>query len=390
MPDAVLTINAGSSSIKFALFAAGALTTLSRGQMEGIGTAPHFIAKDSGGQTLHEQRWPDAAASHETLLSALLGFVDHHLNTTSLIGVGHRIVHGGADHVQPERITPALLDALQALIPLAPLHQPHNLSPIRAIAAARPNLPQVACYDTAFHHTMPRLAQQIALPQRFTAHGIRRYGFHGLSYEYIAGQLRDIAPDLARGRVIVAHLGNGASLCALNNGTSIDTTMGFTALDGLVMGTRTGSIDPGAILYLQQQHGLSPDQTQHTLYNESGLLGVSGISSDMRTLLASSDPAARNAIDLFVFRIARETGALISSLGGLDAFVFTAGIGENAAPIRAMVAQRLAWLGAQLDDGANTAAAALISTPDSSLQLRVIPTNEEAMIARHTLRLLGS
>ena len=386
---AVLIINAGSSSIKFALFETGAaLTPVSHGQVEGIGTAPHFVAKAPDGKTLHEQRWSDAGQSHEALLGALLDWVARHLGADALIGVGHRIVHGGADHIEPERITPSVLEALQALVPLAPLHQPHNLSPIRAIAAARPDLPQVACYDTAFHHTMPPVARQIALPRRFAAEGVRRYGFHGLSYEYIAGRLRETAPVLASGRVIVAHLGNGASLCAMRGGISVDTTMGFTALDGLVMGTRTGTIDPGAILYLQQQHHLAPDQVEHMLYNKSGLLGVSGVSSDMRTLLASKEQAAREAIEMFVFRIARETGALVSSLGGLDGFVFTAGIGENAAEIRAMVAARLDWLGARLDEAGNACAAEMISGPGSRLELRVIPTNEEAMIAHHTVALL--
>lgn len=391
MPSAILAVNAGSSSIKFALFETGAtLKLVSRGQVEGIGIAPHFIAKSPDGTTLHEQRWEARAEPEQHLLTALLGWIDRHLGAESLVGVGHRIVHGGADHVRPERVTPDLLRALDALTPLAPLHQPGNLAPIRTIADERPNLAQVACYDTAFHHDMPDVARCIALPRRFEAEGVRRYGFHGISYEFIAGALRDIAPNLAQGRVIVAHLGNGASLCAMKDGIGVDTTMGFTALDGLVMGTRTGTIDPGAILYLQQQHKLSAKQVEHMLYSESGLLGVSGISSDMRALLDSKASAARDAIDLFVFRIARETGALMSSLGGLDGFVFTAGIGENAAPIRAMVAQHLVWLGAKLDDAANSKGAGIISTKDSAVELRVIPTNEEEMIARHTRHVLSA
>jgi acetate kinase len=276
--------------------------------------------------------------------------------------------------------------ALDRLIPLAPLHEHHNVALIRAIAAIRPDLPQIACFDTAFHHGMPYLATRFALPREYEEAGVRRYGFHGLSYEYIAQRLRDAAPELAAGRVIVAHLGNGASLCAMRQGRSIDTTMGFTPLDGLVMGTRCGAIDPGVILYLLQQRGLTPGQVEDLLYHRSGLLGVSGgIGSDMRALLASADPHAREAIELFVFRIAREIGALTAMLGGLDGMVFTGGIGERAPAIRAMVGERLGWLGAEIDDDANDGNAAVISTPRSRIQLRVIPTDEEAMIARHTL-----
>ena len=338
MPEAVLTINAGSSSIKFALFeTGGSLPLVSRGQIEGIGTAPHFIAKAASGEVLAEQRWHERGAEHEALLGTLLEWVEAHLGRESLVAIGHRVVHGGVDYVWPGRVTPGVLDKLERLVPLAPLHEPHNLSPIRAIAAIRPNLPQVACFDTAFHRGMPEVATRLALPRHYEAEGVRRYGFHGLSYEYIALRLREVAPELASGRVIAAHLGNGASLCAMHDGRSVDTTMGFTALDGLVMGTRCGSIDPGAILYLQQRHGMSAAQVESLLYKESGLLGLSGISSDMRALLASGAEAASEAIELFVFRIARETGALMASLGGLEGFVFTAGIGEHAAAVREAV-----------------------------------------------------
>jgi acetate kinase len=282
-------------------------------------------------------------------------------------------------------VTPALLDALDRLTPLAPLHQPHNIAPIRAIAAARPGLPQVVCFDTAFHHTMPEVATRFGVPRRYHDAGVRRYGFHGLSYEFIASRLRQLFPASAGGRVIVAHLGNGASLCALRNGISVDTTMGFTALDGLVMGTRCGSLDPGVILYLEEERGLSVKGVQDLLYASSGLLGVSGgIGSDMRTLLASSDPRAKEAVELFVYRIAREVGALTSSLSGLDGLVFTAGIGEHAPEIRAMVCSRLSWLGVALDGDANNRSALKISSEESSVAVHVVPTNEEEMIVRHT------
>ena len=390
MADAVLALNAGSSSIKFALFESAAdrqLTAASRGQIEGIGTAPHFIARDPTGAVQHEQRF--SGGSHEDLLGALLGFVDSHLGTDALRGVGHRVVHGGSRFTRPTRIDPETLTAIEALTPLAPLHQPHSVSPIRAIAATRPALPQVACFDTAFHHDMPAVAARLALPRSFEAEGIRRYGFHGLSYEYIARRLRETAPALAAGRVIAAHLGNGASLCAMRDGRSIDTTMGFTALDGLVMGTRCGTLDPGVVLHLIQQRGMTADAVETLLYHRSGLLGVSGISNDMRELLSSDDPHAREALDLFAFRLAREAGGLASSLGGLDGFVFTAGIGEHAAPVRAATGERLAWLGVRIDAAANARADTVISTPDSRVDVRVIPTDEEAMIAQHTLETIG-
>jgi acetate kinase len=389
MADAILTLNAGSSSIKFSLFTVGDpdhLTLASFGEVEGIGVAPHFIAHDPSGTVLAEQTWPDPNQGFQSFLETVIAWVEGHLGADTLIAVGHRVVHGGPDHDRPERVTPALLAMIAKLTPLAPLHIPHNIAPIRAIAAARPRLPQVACFDTAFHHGMPVVATRFALPREFEAAGVRRYGFHGLSYEYIARRLRDVAPDLAKGRVIAAHLGNGASLCAMLSGRSIDTTMGFSALDGLVMGTRCGNLDPGVILWLEQEHGLTTQQVEELLYQRSGLFGVSqGISSDMRTLLASADIHAKEAIELFTYRIAREIGALTSSLGGLDGIVFTAGIGARAPAIREMVCARLGWLRVALDPAANARDAAIISTPRSRIAVRVIPTDEEAMIARHTL-----
>ena len=390
MAGSILTLNAGSSSLKFALFdtAAGLKATV-RGEIEDLDGAPHLLARDAAGTVLAEHRWP-AGFAHPfaVALDTLLTFTDAHLGREGLIAVGHRVVHGGADHILPERITPALLATLEALTPLDPLHMPDNLAPMHAVAAARPTLAQVACFDTAFHHTLPPVATRLALPRALSAQGVRRYGFHGLSYEYIAGCLTQQAPALARGRVIVAHLGSGASLCALRDGSSIETTTGFSALDGLVMATRCGRLDPGVILYLGRQ-GRSIAAIEDMLYRHSGLLGVSGISGDVRVLLASDDPHARDAIESFTYRIAAEAGALISALGGLDGLVFTAGIGEHAPAIRAAVCARLAWLGLRLDGAANATGAARIGTPDSTVDVRVIATDEEAMIARHTRATIG-
>jgi acetate kinase len=394
MPSAVLALNGGSSSIKFALAQINASAEPQRvaaGEIEAIGAAPHLIVRNGGGDVLNEQHWQrDEAPSYEGLIETLLAWVEDHLGADTLIGIGHRVVHGGRTFNAPVRVTALALEALDKLTPLAPLHQPHNLAPIRAILALRPDLPQVACFDTAFHHTQPAIATRFALPRSYEEEGVRRYGFHGLSYEYIAGRLKEIAPDLADGRVIVAHLGNGASLCAMKGGASIDTTMGFTALDGLMMGTRCGTIDAGVLLYMQQQKRLSVQQVEHTLYSESGLLGVSGISSDMRDLLASFDPRAKQAIDLFVYRVAREAAALAGSLGGLDGFVFTAGIGEHAAEIRSAICERLRWLGVVPEPEANLRGASRISTKESRVEVRVIPTDEEAMIQRHTIAHLNA
>jgi acetate kinase len=386
MTDAVLTLNAGSSSLKFALFEVGeVLQLVCQGQVEAIGSAPHLIAKDPSGGMLIEHRWPGGAGlTHETFLASLFSFVDDHLGADRLTAIGHRVVHGGATFSQPMLVDLDVLTALDKLCPLAPLHQPHNLAAIRAAQVVRPGLPQVACFDTAFHHGHADVVTRFALPRAWHDQGVRRYGFHGLSYEFVSDRLAELDPSLAAGKAVVAHLGNGASLCALDAGRSTDTTMGFTALDGLMMGTRCGAIDPGVILYLQQQAGLTASAVQTMLYEQSGLLGVSGLSSDMRALLASSETAAREAVDLFTFRIAREAGALMATLGGLDGIVFTAGIGENAPQVRAAVAKRLAWTGLALDPQANATGAGLISAPASRLRAWVIPTNEEAMIARHT------
>ena len=395
MADAVLTLNAGSSSLKLSLneIEAGAANSsrlVSRVEVEGVGSAPHFIACDPAGAVLAERRWPDPNEPFQSLLMAAIDWVEAHLGADKLVAVGHRVVHGGPDHYRPALVTPDLFDALDRLAPLAPLHEPHNLAPIRAIASARPGLPQVACFDTAFHHTMPKVATRFALPREYDDAGVRRYGFHGLSYEYVANRLREIDPRLAEGRVIAAHLGNGASLCAMRAGRSVDTTMGFSALDGLVMGTRCGDLDPGVILYLQQERGLTVKEVETLLYEQSGLLGVSGgIASDMRALLASPEVGAKEAIELFAYRIAREIGALTSSLRGLDGLIFTAGIGERAPAIRELVCARLAWLGVALDHEANARNADVISAPESRVVVRVIPTDEEAMIVRHTLETIG-
>lgn len=386
----ILTLNAGSSSIKFALFdvARGRHQSM-RGEIENLTAVPHFRAVDDTGQVLIERRWTEADhASYPHVLEELLQFIEQHLGRAPLLGVGHRVVHGGAAFSGPMLLSPAVIAEIEAMTPLDPLHLPLNIAPIRAIAAARPGLPQIACFDTAFHHTVPMVAKHYAIPRALIDKGVHAYGFHGLSYEYIAGQLRQVAPKLAQGRVIVAHLGSGASLCALSEGQSIANTMGFSALDGLVMSTRSGLIDPGVLLYLGRQ-GMSFDAIEDMLYRKSGLLGFSGISGDVRDLLASAAPEARAALDLFVYRIAWEAGALIGVLGGLDGLVFTAGIGENAAPIRAEICARLGWTGLRLDSAANDAGTGLISQADSAVAVWVIPTNEEAMIAEHAATLLG-
>jgi acetate kinase len=391
MTEAVLALNAGSSSLKFAVFrndGSGKISRVSNGEIERISTAPHFVARDDKGATVHEKLWPEGAPpTFEALLSDLLRWIDHHLGEGKLVATGHRVVHGGNAYTAPVLVTDDVLEALEKLTPLAPLHQPHSLAPMRAITALRPGLPRIACFDTAFHHTMPAVATRFALPREYEDEGVRHYGFHGLSYEYIARHLREVLPHLAAGRVVVAHLGNGASLCAMQAGRGIDTTMTFTALDGLMMGTRCGAIDPGVLLYMAQQKNMSPKEIEHVLYEKSGLLGVSGLSGDMRVLLASDLPRAREAVELFVFRIARETAALASSLGGLDGFVFTAGIGEHAPKIWTAVCERLRWLGVL--PGAERVGS-LISAPGSPIEVHVIPTDEEAMIGRHTFELLAT
>ena len=387
----ILTVNAGSSSLKFALFGAdGAGPATVRGEITELGAAPRLVAHGPAQAILVDRQWPAGLADpFATALDALLAFADAQCGEHGLAAVGHRIVHGGADHVAPALITAALLADLEALTPLDPLHMPHSLAPVHAVVASRPGLPQVACFDTTFHHTLPAVARRVALPRALELEGVRRYGFHGLSYEFIARQIARQSPNLAAGRVIVAHLGSGASLCALLAGKSIATTMGFSALDGLVMATRCGSLDPGVILYLLRK-GYGPDDIEDMLYRRSGLLGVSSISDDLRALLASDDPHAAEAVELFTYRIATEAGGLVSALGGLDSLVFTAGIGEHSAAIRSAVCNRLAWLGVILDPMANAGHPGRISAPGSSVEAWVIPTDEEAMIAHHTQGLLGS
>jgi acetate kinase len=386
MPDALLALNAGSSSIKFGLFgmaAEGEPALILKGSLEDQGPTPKFIAIDPKGATLEEHDWSDTR-SHEDLLGFMLDWIDRHLGGNHLAGVGHRIVHGGVHFSQPTRLTDDIISAIDALTPLAPLHQPRSLEPIRALQGLRPYLPQVGCFDTAFHHDLAPPVSRYAIPLRFEAEGVRKYGFHGLSFEYIASTLGSLDPALPSKRTVVAHLGNGSSLCATRNGRSLDTTMGFSTLDGLVMGTRCGAIDPGVLLYLQKTKGMSAEALEQMLYHGSGMLGVSGISGDMRALSASEDPRAKEAIELFVFRIAREALAMANTLGGIDALVFTGGIGEHAPHVRAMVCDRLAWLGAQLDSDANGRASRQIHAPGSKIDIYIVPTDEERVMARHT------
>jgi acetate kinase len=391
--SAIVVINAGSSSIKFSLFSEdGAdLSVFLKGQIEGLHTsATHFAAHDVNGALVSEKCWNDAAITHDDAMRHLLEFLRAHLGGRHVDAVGHRIVHGGTEFTAPVRLDEAMLARLDRLTPLAPLHQAHNLAPVRSVLAVAPQLLQVGCFDTAFHTAQPPLAQAFALPAEITDRGVRRYGFHGLSYEYIASMLPKLDEGLARAKVIVAHLGNGASLCAMHGGRSVASTMGFTAVDGLPMGTRSGSLDPGVVLYLIDEMKMGARDIERLLYQQSGLLGVSGISSDMRTLQQSPEPRARLAIDLFVYRIGREIGSLAAALGGLDALVFTAGIGEHSASLRRSVCRGAAWLGVALDDAANDAGATRISAPASRVSAWVVPTNEELMIARHAARLLAA
>jgi len=391
MPETIAVLNAGSSSLKFSVFGVGETLTLNvRGQVEGIGTAPRFVAKDPSGAVVAEQSWGGSdAIDHAGAVEHLFSYLATDLKRGKLLAVGHRVVHGGTRYGAPVRVDAAVIDALAELVPLAPLHQPHNLTPIRAIAARMPAMPQVACFDTAFHHDQPPLAQAFALPPEITGQGVRRYGFHGLSYEYVAGAMRTLDMRAAAGRVVVAHLGNGASMCAMADGRSVASTMGFTALDGLVMGTRSGTIDPGVMIWLMDQMGMGPRDLERLLYHRSGLLGVSGISSDMRTLLASGEPRAKLAIELFCYRAGRELGSLAAALGGLDALVFTGGIGEHAAPIRAAIVRGACWLGLALDADANAAGKRRITSDTSRVPAYVVPTDEELMIARHVRSALG-
>ncbi|MGB7920738.1 MAG: acetate/propionate family kinase [Desulfobacterales bacterium] len=391
MSDAIVVLNAGSSSIKFSLFVERGETLEPdvRGQIEGLYTEPRFVAKAPDGTVKAEKSWPDGLKlGHDGALDHLVDHLRSELAGDRLIGIGHRVVHGGMAYTQPVQVDEAVLKVLNTFIPLAPLHQPHNLAPIRRVLNRAPELPQVACFDTSFHRTQPDVAQMFALPADLRETGVLRYGFHGLSYEYIASILPDIDPKAATGKSVVLHLGNGASMCALEAGRSLASTMGFTAVEGLPMGTRSGTLDPGVILYLMDQRGMDARAIEKLIYSQSGLLGVSGISSDMRTLLASENPQAKLAVDLFLYRIRRELGSLAAALGGLDAIVFTAGIGENAPVIRSRVCRDAAWLGVDIDEAANTAGRRCISTGSSRVAVWVIPTNEELMIARHTRRLL--
>ncbi len=388
MSDLVLVLNAGSSSLKFSLFETDADNEPSLragGQVEGIGVKPRFVAKDAAGEVLVDLDY-DAGAGHRGAMQRLVDWLADHLGGRAVAVVGHRVVHGGTRYAQPVRVDGQVMEDLETLIPLAPLHQPHNLKAIEAVALAYPGVPQVACFDTAFHRDQPWVADTFALPRSFYAEGLRRYGFHGLSYEYITRYLEQHAPALAAGRVVVAHLGNGASCCAIASGRSVDSTMGFTALDGLPMGTRCGQIDPGVLLHLLEARDMTTAALSDLLYKESGLKGLSGISSDMRDLTSSDRPEAHEAIAYFTFRIRREVAALAASLEGLDALVFTAGIGEHAPSVRADVCRHLGWLGIVLDEAANDSGAEVISAPSSAVEVRVVPTNEEKMIALHALR----
>jgi acetate kinase len=394
MTDVVLVINAGSSSVKFAAFSELSQPVpvrLAHGQVDGIGDAARLRVWSHDGAVLEDQPMTlatDPEQKHDDALARVFGWLARHAGDRHLLAVGHRVVHGGASFDRPVRVTPQVMQELTQLVSLAPLHQPHNLAAIRAIARQQPRVPQVACFDTAFHTTQPWVAQAFALPRSISAQGVRRYGFHGLSYEYIAGILPAHLGEAANGRVVVAHLGNGASMCAMHARKSVYSTMGFTALEGLMMGTRCGNIDPGVVLHLITQLGMSATAVEHLLYHDSGLLGVSGISGDMRTLQTSTLPEAHAAIDLYVHRINHELGALAASLQGLDALVFTAGVGEHSALVRERVCQAAAWLGIEIDVQANQQGATQISAPGSRVSVWVIPTNEELMIALHTRLLL--
>jgi acetate kinase len=389
--DAILVVNAGSSSVKFQIFGneeAGALPRLIKGQIDGIGTRPRLAAEANNKSSLIDRTYaPDKVPDVPAAIAVVASWL-RETQSFNLVAVGHRVVHGGPKYDRPVVIDQAVVANLEQYVSLAPLHQPNNLTPIRTLMKTRPDVLQVACFDTAFHRGHSAVADHFAIPEHFYAEGVRRYGFHGLSYEYVAQRLREIAPTVAAGRVIVAHLGSGASMCAMADGRSVESTMGFTALDGIPMGTRPGQIDPGVLLYLLTEKGMDPMAVQDLLYHDSGLKGLSGISNDMRDLQSSSDPRATLAVDYFVYRVGLNAGMLAAALGGLDAFVFTAGIGENSPTIRARIAEKLAWLGVVLDPAANADGKALISPPESRVVLLVVPTDEELMIAQHALALL--
>ena len=393
---AILVLNAGSSSLKFALFALDgemADKAALSGQVEGIGAGPHLLARDADGARYDEPvavtDTADQSAQHRASLSHLFDWLARHNPNLDIIAAGHRVVHGGETYSAPTRIDADTLERLDQFVPLAPLHQPHNLRAIRTLTELMPAIPQIACFDTAFHRSQPRLAQMFALPRKLSDEGIKRYGFHGQSYEFVNRRLPEILGERALGGVVIAHLGNGSSMCALRDGKSVASSMGFTAIDGLMMGTRTGSLDPGVLLYLMEQKGMALKELTSLLYKQSGLLGVSGISQDMRELLASAAPAAKEAVDLYCYRAAREIGSLAAAAGGLDALVFTGGIGEHAGPVRQRICELSAWLGVSIDEEANACDALRLSAPDSRVAVLAVPTNEEWMIALHTAQALG-
>ena len=392
MDDYGLVLNAGSSSLKFCVFVGHEKQEwqlAARGQIDGIGSSPKLSVKDDSGAKLADEKLDASVKDGKAALAVLADWLKARWGGSKVLGVGHRVVHGGATYAGPSIVTPEVIEDLRTLIPLAPLHQPYNIAAIEAVAERLPDVPQVACFDTSFHRGHSPVAELIPLPKDLRDSGVQRYGFHGLSYEYIASVLPEVAPEIADGRVIVAHLGSGASMCALRKRRSVDTTLGFTALDGLCMGTRPGSVDPGVILHLFQTVGLSATEVEKILYKKSGLLGVSGISNDMRDLLDNADPGARLAVDYFVYHAAKQVGALAAALGGMDALVFTAGIGEHSAEIRRRICEASAWLGVTLDPAANQKHGPRITTADSRVSAWVVPTNEELMIARHTGALLG-
>ena len=392
MNDYTVVVNAGSSSLKFSVYRraeSDSWTLEARGQVEGIGTSPKFSAKDGADKPIGDVALDPTIRDARAALGFVANWLRDRYHGAHVCGVGHRVVHGGAQYSGPTIVTPEVLENLRALIPLAPLHQPYNLSAIEAVWERLPGVQQVVCFDTSFHRGQPAVAQLVPLPREIRDAGVQRYGFHGLSYEYIASVLPSVAPEIAGGRVVVAHLGSGASLCALKDGKSVDSTLGFTALDGLCMGTRPGALDPGVVLYLFQALGLSVKEVETILYKKSGLIGISGISNDMRSLLASNEPDARLALDYFIYRAAKEIAAMTAALGGIDGLVFTAGIGENSPEIRKRICVASAWLGVELDEDANARKAPRITSQASKVPAWVIPTNEELMIARHTGALLG-
>jgi acetate kinase len=391
--DTILVVNAGSSSVKFQVFAIAGkdgLDRLIKGQMDGIGVRPRLRAYGADGTTLIDQSYAPGEVNDPKSALETAGAWLRETQKLDPVAVGHRIAHGGPDYDRPVLIDTEVLARLERYVPLAPLHQPNNLAPVRSILARMPSLPQVGCFHTSFHRGHSAIADHYAIPERLYVEGVRRYGFHGLSYEYIASRLPQVAPDIADGRVIVAHLGSGASMCALMGGRSVETTMGFTALDGLPMGTRPGQIDPGVVLYLLAEKRMSAGEVQDFLYQDCGLKGLSGISNDVRDLEASGDATARFTLDYFVYRVSLQAGLLAAAMGGVDAVVFTAGIGENSPTLRTSIAERLGWLGARLDPVANAAGATVISRQDSRIGIYVIPTDEELMIARHTVALIAT